>query len=70
MLAVDHTGLGMVSTAGLSGVHALSVGVPMSADILKQVLFQSMPAVLMEFNGSKNCFHHLTTHLDILVVPD
>ena len=53
MLAVDHIGLGMVSTAGLSGVHALSVSVPMSADILKQVLFQSMPAVLTEFNGSK-----------------
>lgn len=65
MLAVDHIGLGMVSTAELSGARALSVGVLMSADILKQVLFQSMPAVLMEFNGSKSVGSGLTELLNL-----
>ena len=65
MLAVYHIGLGMVSTAELSGARALSVGVPMSADILKQVLFQSMPAVLTEFNGSKIVGSGLTDLLNL-----
>lgn len=65
MLAVDHIGLGMVSTAELSGARALSVGVLMSADILKQVLFQSMPAVLTEFNGSKIVGSSLTDLLNL-----